>query len=104
MGECFDEVVLPMMKKLVEAGKSYDEVKRLVKIPSTWGFQVKESIGQTRQESPRSRHVGSILIPKSLDQLLLFGTSAGDDHRKRGQSEESQKPVGGEQAHGDDSK
>jgi hypothetical protein len=35
MGEFFHEVFLPMMKKLVEAGKSYDEVKRLVKIPST---------------------------------------------------------------------
>jgi hypothetical protein len=28
------------MKKLVEAGKSYDEVKRLVKIPSTWGAKI----------------------------------------------------------------
>jgi hypothetical protein len=29
-----------MMKKLVETGKSYDEVKRLVKIPSTWGAKI----------------------------------------------------------------
>ncbi len=39
MGEFFTEVFLPMMKKLVEAVKSYDEVKRLVRIPSTWGSQ-----------------------------------------------------------------
>jgi hypothetical protein len=40
MGEFFNEVFLPTMKKLVEAGKSYDEVKRLVKIPSTWGAKI----------------------------------------------------------------
>jgi hypothetical protein len=37
MGKFFNEVFLPSLKKLVEAGLSYDEVKRLVKIPSTWG-------------------------------------------------------------------
>ena len=31
---------LPTLKKLVEAGLSYDEVKRLVKIPSTWGAKI----------------------------------------------------------------
>jgi hypothetical protein len=40
MGKFFNEVFLPMMKKLVEAGKSYDEVKKLVKIPSTWGAKI----------------------------------------------------------------
>jgi hypothetical protein len=40
MGEFFNEVFLPMIKKQVEAGKSYDEVKRLVKIPSTWGAKI----------------------------------------------------------------
>ena len=40
MGEFFDEVFLPMIKKLVAAGMSYDEVKRLVKIPSTWGAKI----------------------------------------------------------------
>jgi hypothetical protein len=34
MGKFFDAVFLPTIKKLVEAGKSYDELKRLVKIPS----------------------------------------------------------------------
>jgi hypothetical protein len=40
MGEFFNEVFLPMIKKLVETGKSYDEVKRLVNIPSTWGAKI----------------------------------------------------------------
>jgi hypothetical protein len=40
MGAFFGEVFLPSLKKLVEAGLSYDEVKRLVKIPSTWGAKI----------------------------------------------------------------
>jgi hypothetical protein len=40
LGKFFDEVFLPMIKKLVEAGLSYDDVKRLVKIPSTWGAKI----------------------------------------------------------------
>jgi hypothetical protein len=40
MGGFFHEVFLPAVKKLVKAGKSYDEVKRLVKIPSTWGARI----------------------------------------------------------------
>ena len=40
MGEFFDEVFLPIIMKLVEAGRSYDEVKRLVKIPITWGAKI----------------------------------------------------------------
>jgi len=40
MGRFFEEVFLPSLKKLVEAGLSYDEVKRLVKIPSTWGAKI----------------------------------------------------------------
>jgi hypothetical protein len=40
MGNFFDKVFLPMIKKLVEAGKSYDEVKRLVEIPTTWGAKL----------------------------------------------------------------
>jgi len=31
LGEFFDDVFLPLMKKLIEAGLSYDEVKRAVK-------------------------------------------------------------------------
>jgi hypothetical protein len=40
MGGFFDAVFLPTMKQLVEAGLSYDEVKRLVKIPMTWGAKI----------------------------------------------------------------
>ena len=40
MGEFFNEVFLPTMKKLVEAGLSYDDVKRVVKIPTTWGAKI----------------------------------------------------------------
>ena len=40
MGEFFKVIFLPTLKKLVEADLSYDEVKRLVKIPSTWGAKI----------------------------------------------------------------
>jgi hypothetical protein len=40
MGKFFDDVFLPNLKKLVEAGLSYDDVKRLVKIPTTWGAKI----------------------------------------------------------------
>jgi hypothetical protein len=40
MGEFFFDVFLPTLKKLVEAGLSYDDVKRLVKIPTTWGAKI----------------------------------------------------------------
>ncbi len=40
MGRFFDDVFLPNLKKLVEAGLSYDEVKSVVKIPSTWGAKI----------------------------------------------------------------
>lgn len=40
MSEYFQDVFLPMIKKLVEAHRSYEEVKRLVKIPSTWSATI----------------------------------------------------------------
>jgi hypothetical protein len=40
MGRFFADVFLPAMKRLVEAGLSYDEVKRIVRIPSTWGAKI----------------------------------------------------------------
>src|SRR5271165_294800 len=40
MGEFFDDVFLPNLKKLVEAGLSYDKVKSVVRIPSTWGAKI----------------------------------------------------------------
>jgi hypothetical protein len=36
MGKFFEDEFVPLLRKHVEAGKSYDEVKRLVKIPTTW--------------------------------------------------------------------
>jgi hypothetical protein len=40
MGDFFGDVFLPSVKRLVEAGLSYGEVKRLVKIPTTWGAKI----------------------------------------------------------------
>jgi hypothetical protein len=40
MGRFFNDVFAPVLRKLVEAGKSYDEVKLLVKIPTTWGAKI----------------------------------------------------------------
>src|SRR3954471_18510066 len=40
MGGFFKKTFLPTMKKLVKAGLSYDEVKKAVKIPTTWGAQI----------------------------------------------------------------
>ncbi len=40
MGRFFADVFLPTMTKLVEKGLSYDEVKRLLKIPATWGAKI----------------------------------------------------------------
>jgi hypothetical protein len=40
LGAFFDDVFLPTMKTLVEAALSYDEVKRLLKIPATWGAKI----------------------------------------------------------------
>ena len=40
MGRFFDDVFLPNLKKLVEAGLSYDKVKSVVRIPSTLGAKI----------------------------------------------------------------
>ena len=40
MGRFFDEVFLPMMTKLVQAGLTYDQVKTAVGIPSQWGAKI----------------------------------------------------------------
>jgi hypothetical protein len=40
LGAFFDEVFLPAMKELVSAGLSYEEVKKVVRIPSTWGAKI----------------------------------------------------------------
>jgi hypothetical protein len=51
MGDFFNDVFLSSMKKLVEAGLSYDEVKRLVKIPTTWGAKITGQQFQQRTSS-----------------------------------------------------
>ena len=40
MGGFFKKTFLPAMKKLVKAGLSYDEVKKLVNVPTTWGAKI----------------------------------------------------------------
>ena len=40
MGGFFVKTFLPTMKKLVKADLSYDEVKKLVKMPTTWGAKI----------------------------------------------------------------
>jgi hypothetical protein len=40
MGKFFHDVFLPSLKKLIEARRSYEDVKRLVKISSTWGAKI----------------------------------------------------------------
>jgi hypothetical protein len=55
LGEFFEDVFLPAMKRLVEAGLSYDEVKRAVKIPSTWGAKITGKQFRERAEHALSR-------------------------------------------------
>ncbi len=40
MGPFFGDVFLPALKRLAEAGLSYEDVKRAVKIPGTWGAKI----------------------------------------------------------------
>jgi hypothetical protein len=48
MGEFFEKVFLPTMKKLVEADFSYDDVKKLLKIPATWGAKISGELFRER--------------------------------------------------------
>lgn len=52
MGGFFGRSFLPVMKKLVKAGLSYDQVKRLVKIPPTWGAKINGEQFVERTASP----------------------------------------------------
>jgi hypothetical protein len=40
MGRFFDAVFLPALKDAIARGLSYDDVKRIVRIPSTWGAKI----------------------------------------------------------------
>ena len=51
MGGFFGKTFLPNMKKLVKDGLGYDEVKKLVKIPTTWGAKIS---GETFEERVRA--------------------------------------------------
>ena len=62
MGDFFERAFLPSMKKLVEADLSYDDVKRLVKIPRTWGAKI---TGQEFTERVASALAGSKDKPKT---------------------------------------
>lgn len=53
MGPFFAKTFLPAMQKFVEAGTSYDEVKRLVRIPSTWGAKISGQQFKERAVTPK---------------------------------------------------
>jgi hypothetical protein len=40
MGAFFDSTFLPAIRRFVQDGLSYNEVKRRLKIPSTWGAKI----------------------------------------------------------------
>jgi hypothetical protein len=56
LGAFFDKVFLPALKQLVQNGLSYDEVKKVVKIPSTWGANISgdQFAERVAQFKPRS--------------------------------------------------
>jgi hypothetical protein len=41
MGPFFEAVFLPTLKKLVEAGMSYDDLKQVLKLPDTWSAKIR---------------------------------------------------------------
>jgi hypothetical protein len=55
LGEFFERRFLPAMKKLVEAGLSYGDVKRLVRIPPTWGAKITGQQFEERAVVPGER-------------------------------------------------
>jgi hypothetical protein len=40
MGPFFEKTFLPALKRMAKAGLSYDDVKRAIEIPSTWGAKI----------------------------------------------------------------
>ena len=87
MGEFFDDVFLPTLKKLVEAGLSYDEVKRLVKIPSTWGAKItgeqfEDRVSAfSRNEEPVSMSFMLTSRPRNVIAKTPGDTSHDDENR-----------------------
>jgi hypothetical protein len=66
MGDYFGRVFLPGLTTLVEARTSYEDVKRLLEIPATWGAKISgqqfedrlsEFIGRAKKGSSTPRNV-----------------------------------------------
>jgi hypothetical protein len=53
MGPFFKRSFLPRVSKLLQAGLSYEEVKRLVRIPVTWGAKISGGQFIERAKVPR---------------------------------------------------
>jgi hypothetical protein len=73
MGKFFDNSFLPTLKKLVEAGISYDDVKQLVMIPSTWGAKISGQQFQERSEeflTKAGKHQDGFPSPTDNDNRL----------------------------------
>jgi hypothetical protein len=51
MGDFFEKVFLPTIQKFVEADLSYEDVKHVLKIPSTWGAKIKGEQFEERASS-----------------------------------------------------
>jgi hypothetical protein len=52
MGGFFEEDFLPTMKRFVEAHLSYEDVKRLLKIPALWGAKISGEQFRERASNP----------------------------------------------------
>ena len=59
MGEFFERVFLPIMKKLVRANLPYEEVKEVVGIPSRWGAKIGGEQFQERASEALKRSEGT---------------------------------------------
>jgi hypothetical protein len=60
MGGFFNEVFLPTMKKLVDSGLTYDEIKETVDIPSRWGAKISgQQFKERWQEAIQGKDEGS---------------------------------------------
>jgi hypothetical protein len=65
LGEAFfDKVFLPVIEKFVDKGLSYEEVKRVLKVPSTWGAKISgeqfkerttESFGEAKRQRRKAK-------------------------------------------------
>jgi hypothetical protein len=55
MGGFFASVFLPTLRRLAEAGLSYDDVKRIVRIPGTWGAKISGEQFKERTEAYLSK-------------------------------------------------